>query len=113
MASHTTTPADVAGPAGAGPAAASAPKSRDPPPLDVAKLAVLKSALYEACRNSSTSDSHIFTQSDLLNLNVIPARNASLLLKILQSLSDDRLFVPVNTPQGLGWRWRDEDEAQK
>ncbi|KAL9944510.1 34-kDa subunit of RNA polymerase III (C) [Verticillium nonalfalfae] len=79
---------------------------------DPTKLEVIKQAIYEACQNNGGED-QLYTQDDLLELDVIPNRDASLLLKALQSLSNEKLLNAVATQSGLAWRWRPKAEAAK
>ncbi|KAK0630225.1 RNA polymerase Rpc34 [Bombardia bombarda] len=79
---------------------------------DAAKLQILKDALYDEARQHG-SESRLFTQRDLLGLNVIPNENATLLLRVVQGLCDDKLFVGTNNHAGLAWRWRSKEDAKK
>jgi DNA-directed RNA polymerase III subunit RPC6 len=81
---------------------------------DTAKLAVWKEALYERCREAGDSNGGLFSQDDLLRLDVIPNRDAILLMRVVQSLSDDKLFVTMREASGnVLWKWRDAQEAHK
>ncbi|KAJ6442808.1 DNA-directed RNA polymerase III subunit RPC6 [Purpureocillium lavendulum] len=76
-----------------------------------AKLAVWKEALYDRCRESGTD---MFSQDDLLRLDVIPNRDLMLLARVVQSLSDDKLFITMREASGqVLWKWRDAQEAHK
>ncbi|CAM1504400.1 Fc.00g019910.m01.CDS01 [Cosmosporella sp. VM-42] len=76
-----------------------------------AKLGVWKEALYERCRDSGTD---MFSQDDLLRLDVIPNRDLMLLARVVQSLSDDKLFITMREGSGaVLWKWRDAQEAHK
>lgn len=80
---------------------------------DNAKLAVLKEALYEQCREAGQGND-MFSQDDLLRLNVIPNGDLLLLARVVQSLSDDKLFVTMREASGqVLWKWRDAQEAHK
>ncbi|KAL7793158.1 RNA polymerase Rpc34 [Trichoderma ceciliae] len=77
---------------------------------DAAKLAVLKELLYERCRE----EGDMFSQDDLLRLEVIPNRDLLLLARVVQSLSDDKLFITMREASGqVLWKWRDKQEAHK
>jgi DNA-directed RNA polymerase III subunit RPC6 len=76
-----------------------------------AKLGVWKQALYERCRDSG---SDMFSQDELLRLDVIPNRDLMLLARVVQSLSDDKLFITMREQSGqVVWKWRDSQEAYK
>lgn len=76
-----------------------------------AKLGVWKQALYERCRDSG---SDMFSQDDLLRLDVIPNRDLMLLARVVQSLSDDKYFITMREASGqVLWKWRDAQEAHK
>ncbi|KOS17858.1 putative DNA-directed RNA polymerase III subunit rpc6 [Escovopsis weberi] len=77
---------------------------------DAAKLAVWKEALYDRCREAGD----MFSQDDLLRLDVIPNRDLLLLARVVQSLSDDKLFITMREASGqVFWKWRDKQEAHK
>ncbi|KAH7326440.1 RNA polymerase Rpc34 subunit [Stachybotrys elegans] len=81
---------------------------------DTAKLAVWKEALYERCREAGDSNGGLFSQDDLLKLQVIPNQDMMLLMRVVQSLSDDKLFVTMREASGnVLWKWRDAQEAHK
>ncbi|KAL1843831.1 hypothetical protein VTJ49DRAFT_7182 [Mycothermus thermophilus] len=80
---------------------------------DSAKLKILKDALYEEMRQHG-SETRLFTQRDLLDLNIIPNQNVMLLVRVVQGLCDDKLLVgTTNHHAGLAWRWRSREEAKK
>ncbi len=80
---------------------------------DSAKLLILKDALYEEIRQHG-SETRLFTQKDLLDLNIIPNNNVLLLVRVVQALTDDKLLVgTTNHHAGLAWRWRSREEAKK
>ncbi|KAL6919574.1 hypothetical protein ACHAPO_004001 [Fusarium lateritium] len=86
-----------------------------PAPIEVdaatAKLGVWKEALYERCRESGTD---MFSQDDLMRLDVIPNRDLMLLARVVQSLTDDKLFITMREASGqVLWKWRDSQEAHK
>ncbi|KAH7273484.1 RNA polymerase Rpc34 [Fusarium solani] len=81
------------------------------PDAQTAKLAVWKEALYDRCRESGVD---MFSQDDLLRLDVIPNRDLMLLARVVQSLSDDKLFITMREASGqVLWKWRDAQEAHK
>lgn len=93
------------------PAASGRVKNEHDP--EAAKLNVWKDALYEKVRQAGR-DSDLFTQDDLMDLDVIPNGDKSLLLKVLQALCDDKLFVTMREASGnVVWKWRDAQEADK
>lgn len=80
---------------------------------ETAKLAVWKEALYERCREAGPGND-LFSQDDLLRLDVIPNRDLLLLARVVQSLSDDKLFITMREASGqVLWKWRDAQEAHK
>ncbi|KAL2021609.1 hypothetical protein VTK56DRAFT_6962 [Thermocarpiscus australiensis] len=87
--------------------------ARDGAADDSVKLQILKDALYDEMRQQG-SESRLFTQKDLLDLNIIPSNNVMLLVRVVQGLCDDKLLVgTTNSHAGLAWRWRSREEAQK
>ncbi|KAG6263428.1 hypothetical protein E4U49_002253 [Claviceps purpurea] len=93
------------------PSAASAAGNSDA--AGTAKLSVWKEALYERCQEFGP-DSHMFSQDDLLRLDVIPNKDLLLLARVVQSLSDDKLFITMREASGqVFWKWRDAQEAHK
>ncbi|KAK3393257.1 DNA-directed RNA polymerase III-like protein [Podospora didyma] len=76
-----------------------------------AKIQILKDALYEEARQHG-SESRLFSQADLQDLGVVPANDVMLLLKVIQALTDDKLFVACQGA-ALAWRWRSREEAKK
>ncbi|TLS29115.1 hypothetical protein PpBr36_00061 [Pyricularia pennisetigena] len=90
--------------------ARSTPSTTDDP----AKLQDLKEELYEACVNHGSPD-RLYGQKDLLALGVVSEDNPTLLLKVIQGLTDDKLLVPVNDARkgGLAWRYRTREDAAK
>lgn len=94
-------------PASAAPVAAGGSES------DAAKLAVWKEALYERCKEAGPGND-LFSQDDLLRLDVIPNKDLLLLARVVQSLSDDKLFITMREASGqVLWKWRDAQEAHK
>ncbi|PHH68484.1 hypothetical protein CDD80_7488 [Ophiocordyceps camponoti-rufipedis] len=95
-----------------------APAAAPPPPGpspegEAGKLAVLKEMLYERCKEAGP-DNDLFSQDDLLRLDVIPNRDLLLLARVVQSLSDDKLFITMREASGqVLWKWRDAQEAHK
>ncbi|KZZ89622.1 DNA-directed RNA polymerase III subunit RPC6 [Moelleriella libera RCEF 2490] len=81
--------------------------------VDDAKLAVWKEALYERCREAFP-ENDMFSQDDLLRLDVVPNRDLMLLAKVVQSLSNDKLLITMREASGqVLWKWRDAQEAHK
>ncbi|KAF6807930.1 DNA-directed RNA polymerase III subunit rpc6 [Colletotrichum sojae] len=76
------------------------------------KIEVWKEALYDAFQKAGDED-HLFTQYDILDFEIIPNRDTVTLLRVLQSLTDDRLLIVVSSPTGLAWRWRSQEDAEK
>lgn len=80
---------------------------------DAAKLAIWKEALYERCKEAWPGND-LFSQDDLLRFDVIPNRDLLLLARVVQSLSDDKLFITMREASGqVLWKWRDAQEAHK
>ncbi|KAK3329928.1 DNA-directed RNA polymerase III-like protein [Apodospora peruviana] len=79
---------------------------------DPAKIQILKDALYDAARENG-SEARAFSQKDLLDFDIIPADNPMLLLRVVQRLCDDKLFVGITQATGLAWRWRNKEDAKK
>jgi DNA-directed RNA polymerase III subunit RPC6 len=80
---------------------------------DSAKLQILKDALYDEIRQHG-SETRLFGQQDLLDLNIIPKNDVTLLVRVIQALTDDKLLVgTTNHHAGLAWRWRSREEAKK
>lgn len=56
----------------------------------------------------------MFSQDDLLRLDVIPNRDLKLLIEVVQALSNDKLFITMRDASGqVLWKWRDAQEAHK
>ncbi|TDZ16260.1 putative DNA-directed RNA polymerase III subunit rpc6 [Colletotrichum orbiculare MAFF 240422] len=98
------TPA-VASPAGAGTPSGSSSDGTD------SKIAVWKEALYDHFQRAG-DENHLFSQYDILDFEVIPNRDTVTLLKVLQSLTNDRLLIAVSSTTGLAWRWRSAEDAE-
>ncbi|GAB0138321.1 hypothetical protein EsDP_00006557 [Epichloe bromicola] len=80
---------------------------------EAAKFAVWKEALYERCKEFGPGND-LFSQDDLLRLDVIPNKDLLLLARVVQSLSDDKLFITMREASGqVLWKWRDAQEAHK
>jgi DNA-directed RNA polymerase III subunit RPC6 len=78
------------------------------------QTAILKMQLYAACEEACTGDpDRLFTQEDLLALDVIPPKEIKQLAQIIQILTNERLFAPVQLHSGVAWRLRPEAEAAK
>ncbi|KAK4041419.1 hypothetical protein C8A01DRAFT_14805 [Parachaetomium inaequale] len=81
--------------------------------LDSVKSQILKDALYEEIKQHG-SETRLFTQKDLIDLNIIPNNDVKQLLDIVQQLCNDKLLVgTTNHHAGLSWRWRSREEAKK
>ncbi|KAF4939134.1 DNA-directed RNA polymerase III subunit RPC6 [Colletotrichum fructicola] len=76
------------------------------------KLEVWKETLYDAFQKAG-DENHLFSQYDILDFEVIPNRDTVTLLKVLQSLTNDRLLIAVSSQTGLAWRWRSVEDAEK
>ncbi|WYZ44499.1 hypothetical protein EsH8_VII_000935 [Colletotrichum jinshuiense] len=76
------------------------------------KLEVWKETLYEAFQKAG-EEGQLFSQYDILDFEVIPNRDTVTLLKVLQSLTNDRLLIAVSSQTGLAWRWRSVEDAEK
>ncbi|KAK2025453.1 RNA polymerase Rpc34 subunit [Colletotrichum zoysiae] len=76
------------------------------------KMEVWKEALYEHFQKAG-DEAQLFTQYDILDFDVIPNRDTVTLLKVLQSLTNDRLLIAVSSQTGLAWRWRSVEDAEK
>lgn len=96
------------------PAAASASASGSNGGADDSnKLTIWKELLYERVREMSRPDDP-FSQDDLVDLGVIPNGDKLLLIKVIQALSDDKLFVTMRDHSGnVCWKWREAEEAHK
>ncbi|KAK4156163.1 hypothetical protein C8A00DRAFT_30976 [Chaetomidium leptoderma] len=80
---------------------------------DSVKRQILKDTLYDEIKQHG-SETRLFSQKDLLDLNIIPNNNVLLLVRIVQGLCDDKLLVgTTNHHAGLAWRWRSREEAKK
>lgn len=79
---------------------------------DPAKMDVFKQSIYEGMRSNGDED-RLYTQYDLFELDVIPNRDPQLLLKTVQSLTNDKLLIVVSIQGGLAWRYRSREEAKK
>src|SRR5690349_11501140 len=78
-----------------------------------AKVDILKNTLYDTVIQHG-SNTRLFTQSDLLDLDIIPHRNLQLLLQVIQALTNDKLLVGVTGGQGgLAWKYRSREDAKK
>ncbi|KAK4161851.1 DNA-directed RNA polymerase [Cladorrhinum sp. PSN259] len=78
-----------------------------------AKIEILKNTLYDTITQHGSS-TRLFSQEDLLDLDVIPNRNLALLLRVIQGLTNDKLLVGVqNGPGSVAWRYRSREDAKK
>ncbi|KAI0474148.1 RNA polymerase Rpc34 subunit [Xylariaceae sp. FL0804] len=75
---------------------------------------LLKTQLYSACEDASAGDpDKLFTQEDLVALDVVPPKELKKLLLVVTLLTNEKLFAPVHLQSGLAWRLRPEAEAAK
>jgi DNA-directed RNA polymerase III subunit RPC6 len=79
---------------------------------DPNKIQLLKDFLYNEARQHG-SEARMFSQQDLIDLGVVPPGDPALLLKVIQGLCDDKLFVGVTSQTGIAWRWRNKEDAKK
>lgn len=79
-----------------------------------ADIAALKTAIYDGCASIIEDDPNaVFHQQDLLDFGVIPKGDVVLLLKVTQALIDEKLFKIVVDQDGMGWKFRTQEEAKK
>jgi DNA-directed RNA polymerase III subunit RPC6 len=86
--------------------------------MDDDKLFVLKDQLYTACLDTLEGDDEkayakIFTQEDLLALDVIPDSDAKLLGDVVAALGDEYLMITLTTLYGAAWKLRSKRDADK
>lgn len=94
------------------PAAASASASASGSKSDDAgKLVIWKQLLYDRVKEAYRPNDP-FNQDDLIDLGVIPNGDKLLLLKAIQGLSDDKLFVVMTLSGVVCWKWRTEEQAK-
>lgn len=85
----------------------------EPSAAEAGKLQLMKDMLYDRVTDISRPDDS-FSQDDLLDLGVIPNGDKMLLLRVIQELSNDRLFVTMrDSSGGVCWKWRSREEAKK
>lgn len=73
----------------------------------------LKNAVYEACLATAELDpKYVFDQHHLISLGIIPANDVDILLKVAQSLVNEKLFKVVQSDT-MGWRLRSVEDAKK
>ncbi|OTA90707.1 hypothetical protein M434DRAFT_364782 [Hypoxylon sp. CO27-5] len=78
------------------------------------ETSILKNQLFAACQDAcSDNPDKLFSQEDLMALDVVPPKDVKKLLQIIQILTRERLFAPVHFHSGLAWRVRPEEEAAK
>ncbi|KJZ77012.1 hypothetical protein HIM_03333 [Hirsutella minnesotensis 3608] len=95
-------------------AAASAAAAGGKNEAEDAKIAVWKDALYERVREAGPDSNDLFSQDELLKLDVIPNRDLMLLARVVQALTDEKLFITMRDGSGqVLWKWRDAQEAHK
>ncbi|EFX04040.1 DNA-directed RNA polymerase 3 subunit [Grosmannia clavigera kw1407] len=80
---------------------------------DPTKFELLRDALYQAVVDNG-SESRLWNQKELLDLDVIPEQNLVVLMKAVQALCQDFLFKAMNDSRaGLCWRYRPAVDAAK
>ncbi|KAB5578720.1 DNA-directed RNA polymerase III-like protein [Coniochaeta sp. 2T2.1] len=80
---------------------------------DTPKVEILKDALYEEMTQHGSSE-RLYNQNDLISLNIIPKNDLSLLLRVVQSLCDERLLIAASDNRmGISWRYRSREDAKK
>lgn len=78
------------------------------------QTSVLKTQLYAACEEACGDEpDRLFTQEELIGLEVVPPKEVKKLLQIVTILTNERLFAPVHLHSGIAWRLRPEAEAAK
>ncbi|KAK7953695.1 hypothetical protein PG996_014587 [Apiospora saccharicola] len=84
------------------------------------KKELLKDQLYQACEEKlegpdETAYSRSFSQDDLQSLTICRDLKIDLktLMGLVQSLTNDRRFIPLASASGPVWRLRPEEEANK
>lgn len=78
------------------------------------QMVLLKTQLYAACEEACSDDpDRLFTQEDIMALEVIPPDEIKKLMQVVTILTNERLFAPVHLHSGLAWRLRPEAEATK
>jgi hypothetical protein len=77
-------------------------------------IGALKKELYDYCLPmQQEGDYAVFHQSDLLEFDIIPKKDLTTLLQVVQALVNEKLFKIVTNADGVGWRLRTADEARK
>jgi DNA-directed RNA polymerase III subunit RPC6 len=80
---------------------------------DTPKVEILKDALYTEMTEHGDTE-RLYTQTDLMNFNIIPKNDLQLLLNVIQSLTNDQLLIAVSHSQaGFAWRYRSKEDARK
>ncbi|KAI0020781.1 RNA polymerase Rpc34 subunit [Xylariomycetidae sp. FL0641] len=78
------------------------------------QTALLKTQLYAACEDACNLEpDRLFTQEDLMGLEVVPPKDLKKLVQIISQLTAERLFAPVHLHSGVAWRLRPQAEAAK
>jgi hypothetical protein len=77
----------------------------------------LKERIYNECWDGVASGEEtrntVFSQTDLMDLGIIPESDIEVLLQIVQALVDEKKFKAMSTsPTTIGWCVRSEDEAK-
>lgn len=76
------------------------------------RVAKLASKLYDACADNFDPDTLLY-QPDLLDLEVVPKGDVTLLLQCTQSLVDQRLFRLHQGQNRIGWKLIPREDAEK
>ncbi|TPX16027.1 uncharacterized protein E0L32_000361 [Thyridium curvatum] len=80
---------------------------------DPTKIEILKESLYDACA-AAGSTNRVFTQADFMNFDIIPDGNINTLMRVVQELSNEKLFKPVGDGRGgVNWKYRSQEDAHK
>lgn len=86
-------------------------KAEDVEPSTVSSQKELKNALYARCANQPAE--RVFSQNDLLSLNVIPNNDLQQLLLCTRQLTKDGLFKLWSRDGRACWRVVKRDDAAK
>jgi len=78
---------------------------------DTEKIETLKAILYETVKDDS-GEGRLWSQQDLLDLDIIPGGNITVLMSVVQKLCNERLFKLVEGNNGVCYRWRSEEDAK-
>ena len=74
----------------------------------------MKTGIYNDCAEFARANpKYVFRQAFIFELNRIPNEDVQMLLRVTQDLVDEKLFKIVHDSDGMGWRLRSVDEAEK